>query len=197
MTSITKSSSLHFASHTLRASAFLGILIMGLGLAQAIASVTYTYTGLNFTSVTGSSPQVTTNNHFSGFVTFADVPTPGSTLYDITNVTAFSFSDGVRTLSSAAGDHEFFHGDFFSFDSSWNLVNWQFSCVPDSQTGNGNQMYTTPSFEQSRLNAGATQSAVNSGGGAWLTPTNVPEPGSLGLLALGGLMLLRGRTRLH
>ena len=155
------------------------------------AATTYNYTGLNFTSVTGTAPQVTTSNHLSGFVTFATAPTPNGSKGPA-DITAFSMTDGVRTLSSANGDHQFFISDFFNFDASLHIVNWQFSCVPDNELGNTNSISTQPTSDVSRLDAGNTQDARNNGGGSWAA---VPEPAGVGTIALGGLVLAARRRR--
>ena len=94
----------------------------------------------------GSAPHVTTSQHLSGFVTFATAPVPNGSKGPA-DITAFSMTDGGRTLSSANGDHQFFLADFFKFNASLKIVDWQFSCVPDNEQSNGNNIFTSPTID--------------------------------------------------
>lgn len=164
------------------------------GIGTAHASVTYTYEGLNFTTVTGSAPTVTTANRITGFVEFATAPTPNETGKN--DWIAFELSDGARTLSSANGDSQFYLGDSFDFDALLNIVDWFFSVVPDSESSNANIISTGSGGDLSRLNAGSVQHASTNAGGTWTREASVPEPGTLFLFAVGlGLIALYGVRR--
>jgi hypothetical protein len=61
------------------------------------ASITYTYTGNSFTDVTGP---YSTSDMVTGFVTFSS-PLAANLPLTAETPTAFSFSDGVQTITSA------------------------------------------------------------------------------------------------
>ncbi len=175
------------------ASAVFVLLVALASASVADASVIYYYQGGNFTSVTGSNPEVTTSDSITGWVEFATAPTPNETGKN--DWIAYSLSDGARTLSSANGDHQFFNADFFDFDAQLNIVAWAFSVVPDSETDNGNAIFTSTAGDSSRLDGGIVQRAIGPSG-SWSSPTPAPEPASLFLFGSGfGAALMRLRRR--
>lgn len=95
------------------------VLALGTGLAVAEADVTYSYTGKVFTTAT--PPYTLTDRITGSFTVPSALSCPGG---DITGqVTAYSFSDGVHTLTNATPFIQV--GRFAVFlDCSGNITSW-------------------------------------------------------------------------
>jgi len=159
----------------------LGILLAASWLATGAtaASVIYTYTGNNFTSV--ASPY-TTGNSISGYFTVS-APLASSTEVDGLAVDSYWFTDGVQTLTSSdAGETALF--DILT-DASGNIKDWLV------QFDRGNQeLITTTSTVVQPLDGGAldktgTISYNTNDPGTWAS-AEAPEPASW-LLMIGAL----------
>jgi len=92
-------------------------LALGAGCANAFGDTTYFYTGTNFTIVT---PPYTTSDLVTGSIT---LPTPlaSDLFFAAIMPPAFSFSDGVQTLSDANTNHNTF---IVSTNAVGDITNW-------------------------------------------------------------------------
>ncbi len=90
---------------------------------NASAVVRYTYTGNVFTNGSGS---YTTSMSVSGWFEMANPIPPNTPLTDIrTSITAYSFFDGVNTLTNANSGIAAFGGrSSFATDAGGNIANW-------------------------------------------------------------------------
>ncbi|HZL25555.1 MAG TPA: PEP-CTERM sorting domain-containing protein [Acidobacteriaceae bacterium] len=177
-----------------------------------MADTTYTYTGNPFT--TADAP-FTTSDSISGFFTtsspiapntgnFSSGPFgPSVTGVPILDLTSFSFSDGVDTITNTSPDVASPILNFAT-DGSGNIIAWELDISLFSGT-DMNSRYENPAGFGFNGNDGAldaiSDSASNSHPGIWaLTaggPSIVPEPSSLILLSTGVLGLFgAGRRRL-
>ena len=84
---------------------------------RASAAVEYDYTGTNFTSVSGA---YTTADHVSGDIVL-DSPLLSSTTTSDPTIDAYSFTDGINTISSTNPD-AFVSTDIFTTDSAGRIV---------------------------------------------------------------------------
>jgi len=154
---------------------------------QANASTVYAYNGLPFTNVEGA---YTDTNFVSGSVTLASPLTIN--LDQVVTPTAFSFSDGVQTITSNAVSFDIFEfqTDFFGNIVTWNVFLQSSECQVDF----GCSIETTlePAEKNDSVNFATNQS--NSFGfntnqpGQW-TVAATPLPGALPLFA-GGLSMI-------
>jgi hypothetical protein len=118
----------------------IGIAMVAFCAASADASVTYDYTGNDFTQVT--SPYTISDN-ITGSFTLANPL--GSNLTFPTPVTplAFTFSDGVQTISQATtGVTASFD---FSTDGAGGIASWQIEILAPSANspGHSNEIFTS------------------------------------------------------
>ena len=161
------------------------------GINDASAAV-YEYQGNPYTSDAGP---YTTAMRITGTLTFAAELAPNLSFDEITsNVQAFSFSDGVHTIAGPTSD--FFYL-YVATDGNGDLTEWAMAFTqPNPPHAEDYQIEVINSFtwatvyDLATINTDPFPSAGSSVAG---TLTLVPEPGSLALLSLGGLMLMRRR----
>jgi PEP-CTERM motif len=157
-------------------------------------SITYTYTGSDFTSVNG--PYTTADSVTGEFTLSAPLADNLTTLTDITPV-SFSFSDGVQTITNLSVTPSYNHVDFeFETDATGDITFWNVEISP--APGTEVVTYSLPGPSDSADigtfsgSEGATVPALDD----WTTTTAVtPEPASLMLVATGlaGALTLRRR----
>jgi hypothetical protein len=168
----------------------------------ALADTTYTYTGNPFTSVAGP---FATSDSISGFFTTSSPIAPNTGNFTsgpfsdgvlgvpILNVTSFSFSDGVDTITNTSPDVASPILNFAT-DGSGNIVAWSVDISlfsgPDIFFSYQNPAGFGFSGNDGALDA-AFDSAGNSSPGVWALTgggsTTTPEPSSLILLGTGAL----------
>lgn len=163
--------------------AVLGVAITA-AVPQAFATTTYTYTGNDFTSVSGG---YTTSESVSGSITLATPLAANLTSYTTVVPTAFDFTDGVNTITNTTpGEGSQF---FFKTDASGNITFWgttvdigsayQFSISTVNAPG------TYGVFDSSQVNGGISQGEVVNSPGKWSKASAVPEPATQALFVAG------------
>jgi len=149
----------------------------------AMATSVYTYTGNDFSDVTGP---YTTSDSITGSLTISS-PLAANLMFSENNVTpiAYSFTDGVQTFTNNSALTDVIFG--FATDSEGNITGWLVS-LSDGDDTNRIQTsgYVVLSLVDYAINNSAEGQVVNEPG-KW---TIAPEPGSLlvvgaGLLAAG------------
>jgi hypothetical protein len=193
---------IEFMTKKLTRAALIAAVSCILPLAAAHADpVTYTYTGTDFTTLT-SDPTGTAGTPFSTSDSITGSFTVASALGDISSLTpinglltSFSFSDGVDTFSSS---NSAIGSISVQTDASGNIDFWS---IDFTSAGLGLDEIVTsnePANEQSMKNqdtgstvgANASFEATTTDPGTWtssmsVSPSPVPEPGSLMLVGTG------------
>jgi hypothetical protein len=170
----------------------LGAGIAGFGAATAEASVVYTYTGNDFTTV---EPPYTVNDKVTGSFTTSTAIAPSVTLDPISPI-AFSFSDGVQTVTDAtSGQTSTLE---ISTDSSGNITEWFILLnFPGGQIFTGNSAITVT---DAGTNFPTVSQAENFGSpGQWTMAGAAPEPSTWAMMLLGfagiGFLTYRRKNR--
>jgi len=142
-----------------------------------MASVVYTYTGNDFTSVTAP---YATSDFISGSLTLELALAPDLSFSPITPL-SYTFTDGIQSYSSDAPPPE------FSFDvgtdANGNIDQWYFllgTGAPDNSF-----ISTGTSADNDSLDNGAASGQNADDAGTWSSnlPSVTPEPGSLTMVA--------------
>lgn len=185
----------------------------------ATAGLVYTYTGNDFTGVTGAYN--TSDNLIVSFTTTTAIPGNLSLQgYTVGSITAASFSDGVNAvdLLAAYSSGSTFQGAFdggahtfglgLATDANGNIINWNmgFNVIDPSNhaihiySNNSNLWIVIDLASQGDQNSQnwngytpfpANEARIFSGPGTWTVTQSTPEPASLWLLS-SGLVLLVG-----
>jgi len=167
------------------AAAFIAVMSLG---ASPAAAITYHYLGQPFAAF--ADGPYTTSDLVAGDVTLAAALSnaPGG---QIVTPTAFSFSDGVQTISDATATMASFE---FETDILGNIIGWAVNLTAASG-----------GIETQNEGGTATDSVYAIGGqgqnmdeaGTWTVVTTTPIPATLPLLAsgLGAMGLLGWRKR--
>jgi len=167
----------------------IAVLIPAPSLMAGVA--TYTYTGNDFELVFGV---YTTSDFVTGYFTVASV-LPANLVMSPNNIspTAYSFTDGVQTFSSAAPPTNITFS--IGTDGSGNIDSW------DVNLGSGPPLNDTVSTESSSSDVGEMDNLDSFGetigdpGGWTETSASTPEPASLGLIGMGAVALGLVRRR--
>lgn len=178
------------------------VLVATFAASPAGASVVYTYTGNNFTSVFSSG--YTTSDSITGTLTLSSaLPSSLTTLTnEVGLVTSYSFSDGVNSFTTGCcdtGNQTIFE---FTTDASGNITNWIVTLeTDDNHTGDLTTEGGTSAFDQSLVD-GALGGRNDGSPGVWTLQSvapAVPEPASWALFLSGfGLVGWKLRnTRKH
>jgi hypothetical protein len=162
-----------------------------IGFAQGVrATATYEYTGNPFVQAT---PPYTTSDFVSGSLTFTSARGPNQvvdTVGGIPRLVAFSFTDGVQTLTSANASVGI---GFVDTNGAGEISDWGFSV--NSLAANGS-IETADDFATTTIvDEGSTTFAggqVFGNPGIW---TLVPEPSTFTLSALGLSLLATAMRR--
>jgi len=142
--------------------------------------ITYQYTGHSFTSASGS---YTTSDFVSGMLTLAGPLAPNMPL-SLVSPTAFSFSDGVQTITNLTATAVSFE---FATGPTGAITAWSVDIIDLSS------QITTQNVAGDAVDEGISsgQGSVSGQPGMWGTPAGVPDTGStlslmtLTLMALG------------
>ena len=194
------------SAHGARSLALLS-LVLGVPFLCSAGTITYSYVGNNFTSV---SLPFTTSESITGEMTLPDPLAANLADFMVGGVTTFSWSDGAFTLNSANARTLF----MVSTDSAGNITAWN---VYSSRTtaGDGADLSTCSSVEigtrGSCNNLGKPEDfATLNGGyplgsyannlskpGTWTTTVAAPEPFGFVLVPMGlaTLAVLRHRGK--
>jgi hypothetical protein len=182
----------------LRVLALLPALLLPLPL---MANTTYTYTGNSFNTVSGP---YTTSDSVSGYFTVATPLADNITSFSPFTPLTFSFTDGVQTYTNAStlSSSSF----LVKTDASGDIINWaiaingsplNFILTEDAPGSYG--VIDTGIAENDSVDG-----QISNDPGTWVesgvpvTPSPVPEPGTLALAgtgALGMMGALRRRLR--
>ena len=158
--------------------------------ASAEADVIYTYTGNDFTHVSGLVPGYTTSDKITGTLTLSSA-LPGG-LAILTNevglVVSYSFTDGVNTLATGCcetGSQTVF--DFIT-NAGGAITGWDFHLETDDNHALNLETLDAAGVSLDQVLVGGVDGGDNqSDPGIWSlqsgTTSSVPEPGSLALLA--------------
>jgi hypothetical protein len=179
-------------------STLLGLVLLPAAVLHA--DVEYIYTGNDFTTINGT-PGVTTSNHVSITLTFASALAPN--LLDVNesgSLEAWSFSDGVHTISPPTGTLKYAD---FSTDASGSIFAW-FLYADDGVLSISSEAGGLPPgavpVDAIGYDQGKSAAEIDGTPGTWRADrvAPVPEPGYLGFAstAFAGLMLVwRHRKR--
>ena len=157
---------------------------------SAEANVIYTYTGNDFTHVSGLVPGYTTSDKITGTLTLSSA-LPGG-LAILTNevglVVSYSFTDGVNTLATGCcetGNQTVF--DFIT-NAGGTITGWDFHLETDDNHALNLETLDAGGVSLDQVLVGGVDGGDNQNNpGLWSvqseTTSTVPEPGSLALLA--------------
>lgn len=149
-------------------------------LPASAGTVTYTYTGADFTSVSGS---YTTSDSVSGEFTLPAPLADNLTVLTAITPTSFSFSDGVQTLTQANASAGF----DVATNSSGSITQWYI--LIQTTAGGALETIDYPSLivEDDASSAAGSEGLSAFSPGTW-TETDIvstPEPASLFLVGSG------------
>jgi hypothetical protein len=174
-----------------------GIAMAVLGATSAKASVTYDYTGNDFTNATG---EYTVTDKVTGSITFA-TPLPASLSFPTFELpTSFSFMDGVQVITnSSAVSIEFVLGT----DVAGNINQWliDISSITGRITTTNEFLFPPPIVGDTAHHNFASPSFGSDPGiaGKWRIASAVPEPSTWAMLILGfagvGFMAYRRNSK--
>lgn len=176
--------------------------------AQAGASVVYTYVGKNFTSLFDQTPPSGSYDEsmkVTGSITLENALAPGF-FNDISLlVLDFSFSDGRGTLDKS---NSLFRADFVQFevDTSGKISSWSISLRNRAKgfpilahviatSGSTGDLGDLISCTNSSCGSATQDLASSSLPGVWQRQSPVPLPGTMGLLSVGLVRLLKLRRK--
>lgn len=182
----------------LRLFPLLATLLLPLPLVQA--ATIYWYTGNNFQTTDNSGGAWATDSQsITAWFRVDSLLTPNS-LFNITPLD-WSLSDEVHTLGATAPDLDTFALTIFT-DASGNFSFWSFLASAAGPGSTEPVRVTLSTSSGQDLSAGfftgGVSNAMNQGSpGMWSSSTvsAAPEPGSIALAALGGLLMLAAGAR--
>jgi hypothetical protein len=169
----------------------IALAVMVLGVANAHAT-TYVYTGNSFTSAT---LPYTTSDKVTGNITLSVPLNAGMPETDETaNVTAFSFTDGVQTITNLTVGVSLYSADFQT-----NLMGGISSWDIQINLGN-NEILTQAAEDLGYINFSYSGEGSNSGNpGSWNVASAVPEASTWAMTLLGfagiGFMFCRRKSK--
>ena len=154
--------------------------------APAKASTIYRYTGNNFDSFSGGSAYSTSDSVSAELTLSSPLPVNASGFVDLGPLQSWSFSDGVQTISSSDVDAALNLMIITGTDSASLPLQWLFDVrVGDPVVGGTitrNDSVQVFDFGSTTISQVPSSGNVSNNPGQW---TIVPEPSTLGLLALG------------
>ena len=162
--------------------------------ALPICPATYTYTGNDFTFF---NAPYTGSDSVTGSVTFASALSSVGSFHGFT-ATAFSFSDGVQTITDATPGV----GSTFDFktDASGTIIGWEIVVDIGSVLADNITTQNGPAgiFDSGEINNDNSSGTIFRDPGTWvssLSSTSVPEPATISLFCAGlaGLGMMRRR----
>jgi hypothetical protein len=178
-----------------------GAVVLQLGLLAGIAQTyIYTYTGNDFTSVSGP---YTTSDKITGSIVFSAPLGDNYSGNPSANILSFSFSDGVGPQNVAGPGPHVLGASTFTTDSSGDIVSWDFSAINFLFGGTETKSIQTENDSGNVFDSGVLDQSsgivgmgsVSTDPGVWVE-TNVPEPSS-GLLfvSFAALVLVSRRFK--
>jgi hypothetical protein len=159
--------------------------------ATVLPAEVYTYTGLDYTSATGV---YSTSEFLTATFTLAD-PLPANQTGFAATATSWTATDGANTLCNTCSGSDLVVFSF-STDSTGNISDWYFFATNYSGASMDSggplaESLGTPNADFVQADADGAEST---GAGSWEDTTPSPEPGTLGMM-LGGSLLLFGTMR--
>jgi PEP-CTERM motif len=182
------------------------IALAVLGAEGANASVTYDYTGNNFTFWSGP---YSASDRVTGSITLSSAL--GDNLLDVAvTPTAFNYFDGVQHITKITANASEFK---FSTDGSGHITAWEVSVFNGLGDPSGGTIESTsgilappspPSFDQAfqYLNSSTAGTGGTGNPGTWTGPitSGVPEPSTWAMMILGfvgvGFMAYRRKNKM-
>lgn len=172
---------------------------LALTLPLAQASTVYLYVGNDFQNVDNTAGAwASASDYISGWFTLA-APLPANSLLNLTPLD-WSLSDGVHTLDQSTPNLDTF---VLSIETgaNANFLSWSFLASAPIAGPDGSirtTLDTTNGLDLSSgyFSSGGVSTSMNMGNpGVWSSSTTIPEPGSIALTAVGGLVLIGGLWR--
>lgn len=164
------------------------VMSLALSLTAAAGSITYYYTGSQFTSFSGGASCATSQCNLTGSMTLAN-PFGANAFSDPTSPTAFSFTDGHLTFDNS---NSILINSLFATDGNGNITNW---VVSGQLNNSGITWYQSVNWPQSQtgdlIQLGSQGDEQSFLAGSWsnTAPVTTPEPATWALLATGLLAL--------
>lgn len=179
---------------TLRAlKAFAGMAAFLFTFATLLPAEVYQYTGLNYATV-NTGLTYTTSESVSATFTFADPLAANQTTPFAATATSWSIFDGVNAFCDSCGDN--LVSLVFATDSMGNISDWYFDVTNDAAgvevfsggpSGGGIGAVNTDTATT------GSDFGTSTTAGSWQDTT--PEPGTLGMMLAGSLLLFGLRRR--